>query len=156
MQDDLEVVSYLYNSFDLILTYSLAFIATTISVMFGLYASLLNRGSYQNRFSTFIRATRDDRQLRNYINQEDQAADPRPKAFTTATVQITGQVKRSKSRKLSSAWMKTLLAILFLHFASEKKRGNWQGGIISRFLLHSFYRRAKETQRPLYAKSIFP
>ena len=57
-------------------------------VLLGLYAVSKNRGSYQNRFSTFLRATKNASELREYSNKDDNAADPRPKALSRATVEL--------------------------------------------------------------------
>ena len=82
------MVSYIYDSVVLVITYGLAFILTQICVLLGLYAVAKNRGTYQNRFSTFLRATKNTSELRRYSNVNDDATDPRPKELSRATVNI--------------------------------------------------------------------
>ena len=82
------MVSYIYDSVVLVVTYGIAFILTQICVLLGLYAVAKNRGTYQNRFSTFLRATKNTSELRRYSNVNDDATDPRPEKLSRATVNV--------------------------------------------------------------------
>ncbi|KAF2462933.1 uncharacterized protein BDR25DRAFT_320387 [Lindgomyces ingoldianus] len=80
-------ITYIYNRPDLLLPYGLAFLATTISAMVGLHAFFVNKDSYQNIFSTFLRVTNDS-YLRALIDPGDAGADPLPRHLAQVRIRM--------------------------------------------------------------------
>jgi hypothetical protein len=87
-------VTYVYDRFGLLLAYGLSFLAVCICAVIGLHAFVVNRGSYQNLFSTFLRVTNSP-QMRALIQSEDNGADPLPKHLAQAVVDVVPQNDRS-------------------------------------------------------------
>lgn len=72
------VNTYIYNSEDLFLAYGIGFVCALACSLLGLHAFFANDASYQNMFSTFIRAANDPA-LHSLIREDDAGADPLPK-----------------------------------------------------------------------------
>lgn len=73
-------MTYVYTASDLILAYGVAFLCALSCSVIGLYAFYVNNASYQNLFSTYIRATVDSA-IRSQTQSSDNGADPLPKAL---------------------------------------------------------------------------
>jgi hypothetical protein len=83
-------ITYVYAALDLLLAYGVAFLCALSCSAVGLYAFRVNNASYQNLFSTYIRAT-NDVDIRSKTEAGDDGADPLPKAFARSHVALSGQ-----------------------------------------------------------------
>jgi hypothetical protein len=83
-------VTYVYAALDLLLAYGVAFLCALSCSAVGLYALYVNNASYQNLFSTYIRAT-NDLGIRSQTEVGDDGADPLPKAFARSHVALRGK-----------------------------------------------------------------
>jgi hypothetical protein len=63
---------------------------TIICAMVGFYAFFINDASYQNLFSTFLRAT-NDLEIRSNISSGDTGSDPLPKDLAKTAVTLSGR-----------------------------------------------------------------
>lgn len=80
--------TYVYHKSDLLITYGIALFSALSCSIIGLYAFSANRkSSYQNTFSTFLRAT-DKMDVRSKIRRGDVGADPLPKRLGKADVEF--------------------------------------------------------------------
>lgn len=96
-------ISYIYHKTDLLITYGLALFSALCCSVIGLCAFYANyRSSYQNTFSTFLRAT-NDLDLRSKIGSSDAGADPLPKRLGKAEVEFHHlvDVRRSEGSLVS-------------------------------------------------------
>lgn len=75
-------VTYVYTASGLILAYGVAFLCALSCSAVGLYAFYVNNASYQNIFSTYIRATVDSA-IRSQTQSGDNGEDPLPKTLAT-------------------------------------------------------------------------
>ena len=82
-------VTYVYTASGLILAYGVAFLCALSCSAVGLYAFYVNNASYQNLFSTYIRATIDSA-IRSQTQSDDDGADPLPKALAKFYVAFGG------------------------------------------------------------------
>lgn len=82
-------VTYIYAASDLLLAYGVAFLCALSCSAIGLYAFYVNNASYQNLFSTYVRATNDS-DIRSQTEAGDDGADPLPKAFAISRVALGG------------------------------------------------------------------
>jgi hypothetical protein len=80
-------ITYVYDSETLLLAYGLAFGCSVVCAAIGLFAYFVNDASYQNLFSTFVRAS-NDRELRALIDPHDDGADPVPKSLSKIRVSM--------------------------------------------------------------------
>jgi hypothetical protein len=84
-------VTYVYTRADLLLAYGIAFLCAFCCAIIGLRAFLNNDASYQNLFSTYLRAT-NTVALRSRIDAEDTGSDPLPKALARTEIALGRQV----------------------------------------------------------------
>lgn len=77
--------TYVYDAKSLLLAYGVSLLCSALCCAAGLYAFLVNHGSYQNLFSTFVRVT-NDTELRSLISSDDSGADPLPQVLGRARV----------------------------------------------------------------------
>ena len=87
-------VTYVYTASGLILAYGVAFLCALGCSAVGLYAFYVNNASYQNLFSTYIRATVDSA-IRLQIQSGDDGADPLPKTLAKFYVAFGGHRESS-------------------------------------------------------------
>ena len=80
-------ITYVYDAEALLLAYGIAFVCSVACCAVGLYAFFVNHASYQNLFSTFVRAT-NDAELRSLISSNDDGADPLPKSLSRAEISM--------------------------------------------------------------------
>jgi hypothetical protein len=81
-----------YHKTDLFITYGFALFSALGCSIIGLYAFSANRkSSYQNTFSTFLRAT-DKMDVRSRIRRNDTGADPLPKRLGKADVEFPHRI----------------------------------------------------------------
>jgi hypothetical protein len=83
-------VTYVYTESGLLIAYGISLICTIICAMVGLYAFFVNDASYQNIFSTFLRAT-NDLEIRSNISSGDTGSDPLPKDLAKTAVTLSGR-----------------------------------------------------------------
>ena len=80
--------TYVYHKTDLFITYGFALFSALGCSVIGLYAFAANRkSSYQNTFSTFLRAT-DKMEVRSRIRRNDTGADLLPDRLGKAEIQF--------------------------------------------------------------------
>jgi hypothetical protein len=82
-------VTYVYTASGLILAYGVAFMCALSCSAVGLYAFYVNNASYQNLFSTYIRATVDSA-IRSQTQPGDNGADPLPETLAKFYVAFGG------------------------------------------------------------------
>jgi hypothetical protein len=81
-------VTYVYHKTDLFITYGFALFSALGCSILGLYAFSANHNSsYQNTFSTFLRATYK-MDVRSKIRRGDVGADPLPQRLGKADVEF--------------------------------------------------------------------
>ncbi|KAM0690751.1 hypothetical protein Q7P36_009520 [Cladosporium allicinum] len=81
-------IIYVYHQTELFITYGLALLSALGCSIIGLYAFSANRkSSYQNTFSTFLRAT-DKMHVRSKVKGSDVGADPLPKRLGKSDVEF--------------------------------------------------------------------
>lgn len=78
-------VSYHYDQRDLLFAYGIAFACALICSILGLHAFFRNDASYQNVFTTYMRAMKST-ELQMQVRDDDTGADPLPKAIARAEV----------------------------------------------------------------------
>lgn len=83
-------VTYIYTRADLLLAYGIAFLCASCCAIIGLRAFLDNDASYQNLFSTYLRAT-NTATLRSRIDPGDTGSDPLPKALAQTAITLGQQ-----------------------------------------------------------------
>lgn len=83
-------VTYVYIRADLLLAYGIAFLCALCCAIIGLRAFLDNEASYQNLFSTYLRAT-NTVALRSRMDAEDTGSDPLPKALARTEIALGPQ-----------------------------------------------------------------
>lgn len=88
-------VTYVYTASGLILAYGVAFLCALSCSAVGLYAFYVNNASYQNLFSTYIRATVDSA-IRLQTQSGDDGADPLPKSLASFYVAFGGHQEDSE------------------------------------------------------------
>jgi len=91
-QVDVTVLSndnvYHYSQWELVLSYGLAILLSSLGVGIGLWCISENEASYSNNFSTLLRVTRDSN-LRDIIHDKDTSAvDPAPRYLEKVKVQL--------------------------------------------------------------------
>lgn len=86
--------TYVYTASELLLAYGVAFLCALSCSVVGLYAFYMNNASYQNLFSTYIRAT-NNLDIRSQTELGDDGADPLPKAFAKSHVALGGRQELS-------------------------------------------------------------
>lgn len=79
----------MYAPRELLLAYGISFLCALACSCVGLHAFFINDASYQNVFSTFLRAT-NDLEVRSQISENDKGSDPLPNALAKATVTLNG------------------------------------------------------------------
>lgn len=89
-------VTYVYTCADLLLAYGIAFLCAFCCSIIGLRAFLDNEASYQNLFSTYLRAT-NTVALRSRIDAEDTGSDPLPKALARTEIALGRQADPSQA-----------------------------------------------------------
>lgn len=85
--------TYEYQPFDLYLAYGLAFGFSTICTLIGLFAILSNGATYSNKFSTYIRSTRDE-ELAKALSMHagsDDGSNPLPGHIARTRININGE-----------------------------------------------------------------
>jgi hypothetical protein len=80
-------ITYVYSPLDLFIAYGASFIAAIICTAIGMRAFFTNNASYQNMFSTYVRAT-NQAGLGLYVHGDDAGEDPLPKTLGEAEVEI--------------------------------------------------------------------
>jgi hypothetical protein len=85
-------VTYVYNKSDLFVTYGAGLLSALVCSIVGLWAFATNKSSYQNLFSTFLRAT-NDLEVRARITDGDSGADPLPKRLAKSEVELRHHVE---------------------------------------------------------------
>lgn len=83
-------VTYVYSKADLLLAYGTSIACAIVCCLVGLHAFAINNASYQNLFSTYLRAT-NDIDIRSHIRPQDVGADPLPKSLGKAVVTLSGR-----------------------------------------------------------------
>jgi hypothetical protein len=83
-------VTYVYTESGLLIAYGISLMCTIICAMIGFYAFFVNDASYQNVFSTFLRAT-NDLEIRSNISSGDTGSDPLPKDLAKTAVTLSGR-----------------------------------------------------------------
>jgi hypothetical protein len=83
--------TYVYHKSDLFITYGFGLFSALGCSIIGLLAFATNKYSYQNLFSTFLRAT-NDLDVRSRIADGDSGADPLPKRLAKSEVEFRGNV----------------------------------------------------------------
>lgn len=83
-------VAYIYTGSGLLLAYGISMLCTLVCAIVGLYAFFINDASYQNVFSTFLRAI-NDLDTRSHISVGDKGSDPLPKDLAKTTVTLSGR-----------------------------------------------------------------
>lgn len=81
-------VLYVYARSDLLLAYGISLLCALICSLVGLQAFFINNASYQNIFSTYLRATSDS-EVRLQVSSDDRGSDPLPTALAKATVTLS-------------------------------------------------------------------
>lgn len=94
-------VTYVYAQSELLLAYGISVLCTLGCSSVGLHAFFVNDASYQNIFSTFLRAT-NDLDVRSQISENDKGSDPLPKALAKATVTLNGSHKLPQSNSIGA------------------------------------------------------
>jgi hypothetical protein len=89
-------ITYVYDRKDVFLAYGVSLLATLACALVGLRAFGINNGSYQNLFSTYLRAT-SEAGLASYIEEMDSGDDPLPKPLSEAKVRMSSQSKQVRS-----------------------------------------------------------
>ena len=92
-------VTYVYAKSDLLLAYGISILCTLICAGVGFYALFANDASYQNMFSTYLRAT-NDLDIRSHISPGDAGCDPLPKALAGTAVTLSGRSAPDGSYKV--------------------------------------------------------
>jgi hypothetical protein len=82
-------ITYVYTESGLLIAYGISLMCTIICAMVGFYAFFVNDASYQNVFSTFLRAT-NDLEIRSNISSGDTGSDPLPKDLAKTAVTLSG------------------------------------------------------------------
>lgn len=91
-------VTYIYLASDLLLAYGIAFLCALSCSAVGLYAFYINKASYQNLFSTYLRAANDS-DIRSQMKEGDDGADPLPKDLARSQIALDD---RREARKLEA------------------------------------------------------
>lgn len=73
-------VKYVYSKSELLIPYGVSLACALCCAIVGMYAFQINDASYQNIFSTFLRAT-NGAWARECISPDDEGADPLPKSL---------------------------------------------------------------------------
>lgn len=79
--------TFVYERSGLLISYGLGLVCALTCAAFGIYAFVIKQASYQNIFSTFLRATQSTR-LESLLEQDDIGADPLPERFANANIVI--------------------------------------------------------------------
>lgn len=87
-------ITYTYAEYQLLTAYGLASIFAVLCAVIGLYAFYANSASYQNLFSSFIRAT-TGHQVHRVLDTDSSGADPLPKHQARARIAIGTMRRRS-------------------------------------------------------------
>jgi hypothetical protein len=82
-------ITYVYSPRDLFLAYGLSLLAAVLCTIVGFSAFLVNDASYQNAFSTYLRAASTS-ELRSHIDPTDTGADPLPKKLARVKTGLMG------------------------------------------------------------------
>ena len=83
-------MTYVYAKSDLLLAYGISIFCTLVCAAVGFYAFFANDASYQNMFSTYLRAT-NDLDIRSHISPGDTGCDPLPEALAKTAVTLSGR-----------------------------------------------------------------
>lgn len=90
---------YLYKPEDLWLAYGIACVAALLSTILGAYGGWRNGGfGYQNVFSTYVRATRNQ-ELKDVIDPFDHAAEPLPKKLSETSIML--DIRKQSTKNIS-------------------------------------------------------
>ena len=81
-------ITYTYAAWELLLAYGLAFLFTLLCAAIGSYAFLRNDASYQNAFSSFIRAT-SGHEVHAMLGPDSNGADPLPADLARAKISMS-------------------------------------------------------------------
>lgn len=81
-------LTYVYNRTDVFVAYGVSLLASLLCALVGFRAFHSNNASYQNLFSTYLRAT-SDAGLASYIQGTDAGDDPLPKSLAKAEVRLS-------------------------------------------------------------------
>lgn len=98
--------TYAYSRSDLLVPYGIAILCALICSVVGLHAFFHNQGSYQNVFSTFIRATNNSA-LRRQTEAGDSGSDPLPKPLRHCVALLGGHRHSLQSDHGRSAFLDT-------------------------------------------------
>jgi hypothetical protein len=79
--------TYVYHKSDLFITHGFGLFSALGCSVIGLLAFATNKSSYQNLFSTFLRAT-NDLDVRSRIADGDSGEDPLPKRLARSEVEF--------------------------------------------------------------------
>jgi len=85
-------VTYFYARSDLLIPYGVSLLCTLVCAIIGLHAFFANHASYQNIFSTFLRAT-NDLDIRSRIRSGDTGCDPLPEDLKQSEVRFRGKAQ---------------------------------------------------------------
>jgi hypothetical protein len=85
-------VTYFYARSDLLIPYGVSLLCTLVCAIIGLHAFFANHASYQNIFSTFLRAT-NDLEIRSRIRSGDTGCDPLPEDLKQSEVRFSGKAQ---------------------------------------------------------------
>ncbi|KAK5047145.1 hypothetical protein LTR84_007088 [Exophiala bonariae] len=79
--------TFVYRPRDLLIVYGLSLFCTVLCSLIGLHALHINKASYQNIFSTFVRVTGHP-ELHSLTKLDDTGADPVPKQLAEARIRM--------------------------------------------------------------------
>lgn len=99
-------ITYAYAESGLLIAYGVSLICTLICAIVGFHAFSVNDASYQNIFSTFLRAT-NDLEIRSNISSGDMGSDPLPKGLAKTAITLGGRKAIDGSVHLTVGKVKT-------------------------------------------------
>ena len=86
-------ITYTYAEWQLLTAYGLAFLFALLCTVLGSYAFFINGASYQNVFSSFLRAT-SGHEIHAMVDSSGDGADPLPKSLAKAKIQMGSRDSR--------------------------------------------------------------
>lgn len=114
-------LTYVYARSDLFLAYGLSLFCALGCSVVGFYAFSMNKASYQNIFSTFLRAT-NDLAIRSEVPRNDQGSDPLPKTFASTMISFNHNRRSLTSILIGSDAMNSELRSLHPHVNAAEYR----------------------------------
>ena len=87
--------TYVYQQQDLLLAYSISFLVSLICCILGLHSFYRNGSSFQNNFSTYIRAAESSNfDIRATVSPGDTGADPLSKKIGETMITMVSKQTR--------------------------------------------------------------